>query len=172
MSDEFRDTGTPPLMITDDNGNVWKRVTGPGIDDGILFTFPIAPRAHARSRTKSGQILPYLPPELREHYVALRDSAIEQMPEDFEIFTETINLEIFLGKEWSQIRISPAEAPRMLRGDLDNYAKTICDALQGKQRGCDVPPPGSLWLDDKLISRLTVEEVDANMRDKIQEELL
>ncbi len=160
MSDEFRDSGTPPLMITDDNGNVWKRVTGPGVDDGILFTFPINPIAHQRSRNKQGQVLPYLPKRMREYYKDLEGYALEQMPVGSWPLTEPLGLDIFFGKQWSQIRINPAGSPRLLRGDLDNYTKSILDGLQKV-----------LWADDKQISRLTVEEVDVDLTSP-QEELL
>ena len=127
----------------------------------LTLTFPMQPIAHQRSRGKGGQIMPYLPQRMRQYYAELRESVIRQIPPDFKMIESSIQLEIFLGKKWSQIRITPMPlTARLLRGDLDNYAKSICDGLQGKQSGLKEPPPGSLWADDKLIARLTVEEVD------------
>ena len=55
-------------------------------------------------------------------------------------------------KIWISLPMTKSGSERLNGGDLDNYAKSILDGLQGVA-----------FIDDKQISRLTVERVDGGL---------
>jgi len=116
----------------------------------LIITFPIPPKAHSRPRvTKKGGI--YTDPKLREYYSELQKIAVSQLVgTGFQALEVPCDVELYLGKGWSQVVLRPACAEkRILRGDISNYAKAHEDALEGL-----------LWMNDRLITRLVIEELD------------
>lgn len=63
-------------------------------------------------------------------------------------FTGNVGIVMLLGSDGTLITVFPHEAePQKLRGDIDNYVKTIMDGLNGKA-----------WDDDKQVTYLVAEK--------------
>ena len=63
-------------------------------------------------------------------------------------FTGDVGIVMLLGSDGTLITVFPHEAePQKLRGDIDNYVKTIMDGLNGKA-----------WDDDKQVTYLVAEK--------------
>jgi crossover junction endodeoxyribonuclease RusA len=63
-------------------------------------------------------------------------------------FTGEVGIVMLLGSDGTLITVFPHEAePQKLRGDIDNYVKTIMDGLNGKA-----------WDDDKQVTYLVAEK--------------
>ena len=63
-------------------------------------------------------------------------------------FTGEVGLVMLLGSDGTLITVFPHDAePQKLRGDIDNYVKTIMDGLNGKA-----------WDDDKQVTYLVAEK--------------
>ena len=118
----------------------------------LLISLPATPRAWARTMGGKTKKL-FTPQALRDYYDSIKLLASSQLPIGWKPFEEPCDVELFLGKEWSQIRVTiNPHRPRILRGDLSNYLKAHEDGLQGL-----------LWLNDRQICRVHVEEVDVKL---------
>lgn len=122
-------------------------MTANNADDVRSETLDWTPRAKQRPRTtvRNGRAVTYTPKETRDAEANLA----RQWP--FEPFEGDIDVRILMNDETVRLEVSPAPAPtsrKLLRGDIDNYAKTILDALNGVA-----------WIDDKQITRLSVEKL-------------
>ena len=63
-------------------------------------------------------------------------------------FTGEVGVVMLLGSDGTLITVFPHDAePQKLRGDIDNYVKTIMDGLNGKA-----------WDDDKQVTYLVAEK--------------
>ena len=63
-------------------------------------------------------------------------------------FTGNVGIVMLLGSDGTLITVFPHEAePQKLRGDIDNYVKTMMDGLNGKA-----------WDDDKQVTYLVAEK--------------
>lgn len=63
-------------------------------------------------------------------------------------FTGEVGIVMLLGSDGTLITVFPHDAePQKLRGDIDNYVKTIMDGLNGKA-----------WDDDKQVTYLVAEK--------------
>lgn len=115
----------------------------------VRFTIPWKPRAKQRPRVKNNRA--YTPKETRlseEAIAAAFREAIEGT--DFERFDGPIDVYIGLADTEFTLEIEPTvdHTNRKLRGDIDNYAKTILDALNT-----------IAWVDDVQIRVLRMEKL-------------
>jgi crossover junction endodeoxyribonuclease RusA len=106
-----------------------------------MTTIQWTPRAKQRPRTtvKSGKAVTFTPPETREAEKRIREQWTAP-PEEGPISV----IVVFRDTDFD-IEVAAADEPvsKKLRGDLDNYAKTVLDALNGVA-----------WVDDKQIVSL------------------
>lgn len=118
----------------------------------LSVTIPIQPRAKGRPRVlKSGGV--YTPHVKREEDLALlmRSAWGGKDPIDY-----PVSVEIDLGKGWCGLTIRALpEHKKILRGDLDNYAKTILDAAE----------KATVLENDRYVRQLHIYEVDADWED-------
>lgn len=101
------------------------------------------PRAKQRPRTvvQSGRTLTFTPKETRDAEAAIAEQW------DQPIVEGPIRVDLILSDTKIEIQIASTLEPesKKLRGDIDNYAKTILDALNGVA-----------WGDDRQICELRV----------------
>ena len=112
----------------------------------MKFTVPWKPRAKERPRVVNGRA--FTPKTTREAESQIRTDYLKE-PEAPREVEGPIAVEITMRNESFDIEIVPTVEyeHRKLRGDIDNYAKTILDALNGVA-----------WVDDKQITHLTVRK--------------
>lgn len=138
-------------------------------DVDITLTFPFAPRPWSRTgvNTKGKRPVMFNPDVMEEYYGRLRREAAGQLPEGWTPFDDQCELYLYLGKEWSRLRVVtvPGEV-RILRGDLSNYLKAHEDALQYSKK--HPHRDGILWMNDKQVKRVHVIETDAQPGHLIQ----
>lgn len=108
----------------------------------IDVTVPWKPHAKGRPRFVKATGTAYTPAETRKAEAAIRDAFLESVGPDFEPFTEPVSIEVELGD--TEFRLVIRECDKhtnlKLRGDIDNYMKTIGDALNKVA-----------WVDDRQI---------------------
>jgi crossover junction endodeoxyribonuclease RusA len=113
----------------------------------VRVTIPWKP--HAKQRPRSGRGHTYTPKATKDAEQAIRDAFLavhpDRPPED-----GPITVWIDMTNDYLEIQVLPTTPwiHRKLRGDVDNYAKTVLDALNG-----------IAWVDDKQIRALTVRKV-------------
>jgi Holliday junction resolvase RusA-like endonuclease len=115
------------------------------------LTLPWKPHAKQRPRvTRTGQA--YTPAATRGAEKAILDAFVNASIEDsgaegYPPIEGPVRVTILLADDHFVLDVEPHTEPtqRKLRGDVDNYAKTILDALNGHA-----------WVDDKQIVFLTV----------------
>lgn len=111
--------------------------------DTVTQTLKWRPRAKQRPRTTTvnGRSVTYTPKETRDTERDLR----EQWTAD--AFEGPINVHLILADEYVtvDIQVCPPPMSKKLKGDVDNYAKTVLDALNNVA-----------WIDDKQIVELKV----------------
>jgi len=102
---------------------------------------------HAKQRPRSGRGHTYTPTATKKAEAFLLDQFMQAVGDDFEPLAIPLGVSIALKKETIDLTIFPytEHKVRSLSGDIDNYAKTVLDALNGKA-----------WVDDKQIERLFV----------------
>jgi Holliday junction resolvase RusA-like endonuclease len=107
-------------------------------------------KPHAKQRPRSGRGHTYTPPATKKAEQAIRDAFLAAQPEGFEPYALEIDVTLQLANDSVIIDIQPTGPwiNRKLRGDGDNYAKTLLDALNG-----------IAWEDDKWIRTLKVRKV-------------
>ena len=107
-------------------------------------------RPHAKQRPRVTKRGTFTPKATREAEARIRDAFLDVVGSDFEMFTDSVRVEIELANKHFNLRIIPISdyENRGLRGDADNYMKTIGDALNGVA-----------WEDDKLIVELEVKKL-------------
>ena len=105
------------------------------------------PRAKQRARTafKQGQYRTFTPRETVQAEAALAAQWVGTPAEG------PIRVDIVMSDTSVDVCVSPclmAESPKLRRGDIDNYVKLICDALNGVA-----------WKDDRQIVTLTARKL-------------
>ena len=105
---------------------------------------PIKPKVKGRPRmTKRGRA--YTPQATHEYEEALAEFY------DGPCFDGLISLQVNIHKDGIHIVIEEVELgrPKGITGDIDNYAKSVLDALQDKEGGM-------AFLDDKMVQQLDI----------------
>jgi Holliday junction resolvase RusA-like endonuclease len=113
----------------------------------VIVTIPW--KKHAKQRPRQGRGHTYTPKPTQDAEKIIRDNFIAAVGPDFKPFEGPIAVTIDMTKDQLVIEILERE-PRdnnSLNGDIDNYAKTPLDALNGVA-----------WVDDKQIDYLEVEK--------------
>jgi crossover junction endodeoxyribonuclease RusA len=110
--------------------------------DGVTVFVPHKPVPKGRPRmTRRGRV--FTPQRTLEAEALVRE-AWGDNPK----FTGTVGIVMLLETDGTLITVFPHEAaPQKLRGDIDNYVKTIMDGLNGKA-----------WDDDKQVTYLVAEK--------------
>ena len=106
-------------------------------------SFYIEGRPHPKERprmAKSGHV--YTPPKTLEAEKKIAEAYTGPM------YDCPVHVNLFFDIDGCAVSIEPLDIPAdevsKLRGDLDNYAKTVMDALNGVA-----------WIDDKQVMKLT-----------------
>ncbi len=105
-------------------------------------------KVHAKQRPRGGKNgVVYTPKATKDAEKIVKQSFVDCMGENFPPLAGPVAVELSLGNDEILFRIAPhaEHEHRKLRGDIDNYAKTILDALNGVA-----------YYDDRQIERLTV----------------
>lgn len=115
----------------------------------VSFSCGMRVPAKARPRTtKTGHT--YTPTSKKEQEIA---DAMARFKRDMglETIDEFCRVDICVGKDWFEFSITPLpdHPKKELRGDLDNYAKTLLDAAQKAE----------LFTNDNLVRELEIVEV-------------
>lgn len=102
---------------------------------------------HAKQRPRNGKGRTYTPTVTKNAEKFLRARFLEIVGADFQPIDVPIGVSLALRKDDIDLTIHAYKAHehRSLSGDIDNYSKTILDALNGVA-----------WVDDKQIERLFV----------------
>ena len=108
----------------------------------LSFVVPVAPLAWARPRFHNGR--GYTPTEVDEHRDAIRWKALEARAN-----WERANVEQWPRLKDHEYALLVRAFRQTRRGDTDNFAKQVCDALDG-----------TLFADDRQIWRLECERFD------------
>lgn len=105
---------------------------------------PWKPHAKQRPRmTKTGHA--YTPKATKEAEAAIAEAFLKEVPKGYEPYDGPIMVRLVLSDHEVEIVIEehPEHSHRKLKGDIDNYIKTIADALNGVA-----------WVDDKQIEKI------------------
>lgn len=107
-------------------------------------------KPHAKQRPRVTRRGTFTPKATRDAESKIRDAFLAAVGDEFEMFTGPVRVEIELANKHFNLRILPANdyENRALRGDADNYMKTIGDALNGVA-----------WEDDRIIVELEVRKL-------------
>lgn len=116
------------------------------VNPSHTFKFPWKPHAKQRPRSGKGGRQSYTPAATKRAEKAIRE-AFEEVAGDFDPVEGSVAVQLTITPDDVKVSISQDdyETPWKLRGDIDNYAKTILDALNGV-----------LYEDDKQIVYLQV----------------
>jgi Holliday junction resolvase RusA-like endonuclease len=110
---------------------------------GIHVGFPW--KKHAKQRPRSGRGHTYTPTVTKEAEKIIRDNFLACVGPDFKPLEGPLRVGVAMSKDRVHLTIHEIE-PRnnnSLNGDIDNYLKTVLDALNGVA-----------WVDDKQIDYL------------------
>lgn len=114
----------------------------------IAVLFPWKPHAKQRPRkAANGHI--YTPPATQDAEAAIAAAFTAEAGTGFTPFDGPVVVELVLYKSGLHVNVRESARRKVLRGDLDNYAKTVLDALNGVA-----------WLDDRQIVDLRVWEAE------------
>jgi len=104
-------------------------------------------KVHAKQRPRNAKGHTYTPKPTKDAEAIVKASFQQCMGVSHTPHTGPLSVELFLSNTEFGIDISThrEHENKKLRGDIDNYAKTILDALNGVA-----------WVDDKQIERLVV----------------
>lgn len=110
--------------------------------DGVTVFVPHKPVPKGRPRmTRRGRV--FTPKRTLD-----AETLVAEAWSDNPKFTGEVGIVMLLGSDGTLITVFPHEAePQKLRGDIDNYVKTIMDGLNGKA-----------WDDDKQVTYLVAEK--------------
>lgn len=111
----------------------------------VLWT----PHAKQRPRVTKGGVA-YTSKATRQAESEIRRQFDDAIVTEWAPFAEPISVELLLANDHFHLAVQPMAdyENRRLRGDVDNYAKTILDALNHRA-----------WEDDKWIRSLTVTKL-------------
>jgi crossover junction endodeoxyribonuclease RusA len=110
--------------------------------DGVTVFVPHKPVPKGRPRmTRRGRV--FTPKRTSD-----AETLVAEAWGDNKKFVGSVGVVMLLGSDGTLITVFPHEAePQKLRGDIDNYVKTIMDGLNGKA-----------WDDDKQVTYLVAEK--------------
>ena len=110
--------------------------------DGVTVFVPHKPVPKGRPRmTRRGRV--FTPKRTID-----AETLVAEAWGDNKKFVGAVGVVMLLGSDGTLITVFPHEAePQKLRGDIDNYVKTIMDGLNGKA-----------WDDDKQVTYLVAEK--------------
>lgn len=110
--------------------------------DGISVFIPHKPVPKGRPRmTRRGRV--FTPKRTLD-----AEALVAQAWGDNPKFSGTVGVVMILGSDGTVVTVFPHEAEKQtLRGDIDNYVKTIMDGLNGRA-----------WDDDKQVTYLVAEK--------------
>lgn len=110
--------------------------------DGVTVFVPHKPVPKGRPRmTRRGRV--FTPKRTLDAEAVVREAWGNNKK-----FAGTVGVVIILGSDGTLINVFPHEAePQKLRGDIDNYVKTIMDGLNGVA-----------WDDDKQVTYVVAEK--------------
>jgi crossover junction endodeoxyribonuclease RusA len=119
-----------------------KRKNQQSFVDGVTVFVPHKPVPKGRPRmTRRGRV--FTPQRTLD-----AETLVAEAWGDNPKFTGEVGIVMLLGSDGTLITVFPHEAePQKLRGDIDNYVKTIMDGLNGKA-----------WDDDKQVTYLVAEK--------------
>jgi len=119
-----------------------KRKNQQSFVDGVTVFVPHKPVPKGRPRmTRRGRV--FTPQRTLD-----AETLVAEAWGDNTKFTGEVGIVMLLGSDGTLITVFPHEAePQKLRGDIDNYVKTIMDGLNGKA-----------WDDDKQVTYLVAEK--------------
>lgn len=111
-----------------------------------MISLPWKPHAKQRPRAGRNGVV-YTPKATKDAERAIREAYTAQVPDGYEPTDQPIAVTIGLSDNQFTLDVNEVEphTQRKLRGDIDNYAKTILDALNGVA-----------WVDDRQITHLTI----------------
>jgi len=109
---------------------------------------PWKPHAKQRPRVANGHA--YTPKATRDAEARILAAVQAELATSFEKFDGPIAVEIGLSNDHFYLSVTECDdyKERKLRGDIDNYAKTILDSLNGV-----------VWEDDKQIGYLEMRKL-------------
>lgn len=119
-----------------------KKKTQPQFVDGVTIFVPHKPVPKGRPRmTRRGRV--FTPKRTAD-----AEALVAEAWGDRKKFVGSVGVSMLLGSDGTLITVYPhTSQPQKLRGDIDNYVKTIMDGLNGKA-----------WDDDKQVTYLTAEK--------------
>ena len=102
-------------------------------------------KKHAKQRPRSGRGHTYTPEATKKAEAIIVENWRKAVGDHFEPFDGPIDVGVTMTKDTLKIGIRPAPGRdnNSLNGDIDNYLKTVLDALNGVA-----------WVDDKQIDYL------------------
>jgi Holliday junction resolvase RusA-like endonuclease len=114
---------------------------------GLSVTVPWKP--HAKQRPRVANNVAYTPKATKDAEKAIREAFLDAVGDAPLPLDGTVRVDLSLANDHFNIQLHDAAdyTQRKLRGDLDNYAKTILDSLNGVA-----------YSDDSQIVTLTVEK--------------
>lgn len=123
----------------------------------LKFPFPVVAKQRARltRRRKGGKQIAYTPQATRNFETEVGQFWKETFP-DYSVVTEPVHVSIEIRQESFTVQVVPQQQsvrPVGLRGDVDNYVKSILDGLNGVA-----------WIDDKQVEKIAVKFVGAPRR--------
>lgn len=123
----------------------------------LKFPFPVVAKQRARltRRRKGGKQIAYTPQATRNFETEVGEFWKETFP-DYSVVTEPVHVSIEIRQETFTVQVLPQQQsvrPVGIRGDVDNYVKSILDGLNGVA-----------WVDDKQVEKVTVKFVGAPRR--------
>lgn len=102
-------------------------------------------KKHAKQRPRSGRGHTYTPEPTKIAEKIIRDNFLAAVGPDFVPYEGPINVQVAMTKDKILLTIADMEARdnNSMNGDIDNYLKTVLDALNGVA-----------YVDDKQIDHL------------------
>jgi crossover junction endodeoxyribonuclease RusA len=123
----------------------------------LKFPFAVVAKQRARltRRRKGGKQIAYTPQATRSFENEVGQFWKDTFP-DYSVVTEPVHVNIEIRQESFTVQVVPQQQsvrPVGLRGDVDNYVKSILDGLNGVA-----------WVDDKQVEKINVKFVGAPRR--------
>lgn len=104
------------------------------------------PKERPRARAAGGKAFIYTPSKTKAAEASQADAFLGAAPAGFQPLEGPLDVILTFDDTTVQVDIAACDpATSKLRGDLDNYAKTTLDALNGVA-----------WVDDRQITKLTI----------------
>lgn len=98
-------------------------------DEVVVLKLPVTPQVKRRPRVTSKGVFPDRKDQKYEAELRQRIAEQYQGPH----VAGNLRVDIFLGPDFMEVHVMRSSAPKVLRGDTDNYVKNVLDALQERQ---------------------------------------